>query len=770
MHALKHLHISRLPTQFLRLILITLIFILRFPYVHETFSPGLDSPLIWIFNYLHHQKPFSFPDMAFPYGPMAFIMFPMFKNALHAALIHLVLIASMLFGIEKLIKKNHPESFLFVTFVFAFTASLLLTPLNLLLFNSLLYLYCWIKADYDARYFIFSFFWTVILFFVKISSGVTAFAFTYTAFLLVLFERKIKAGIYAFLISFLLYTLVGFTLYGSIVKPFHFFLSAVFVSAGNNDIALYNYDRCLLMLSPFVIIFLLQYLSDDNMKTKLSFLYLIPLFIEFKHGYTRKDTSHIHDLLMFFIVILLLYFITQSNKKNLLKWILGYLILFLTHANIHDTYNTENFSVYPFQSNILNIEKVYSNRDADVINHQIGFSYTDSITFNKLKGRSGDVFPWDQTLLLAHQMKWKPRPSLLMNNNAFCDSINTSFLLKDTPQYIILRKIPNFDGTQYSSIDDGYLFNQEAKFLNALLENYQTDTCLWDAVVMKKRLNSIKLNKDILTSKKILTYQYHKLPDLNDRQIFKIRIKPEIKFMSVLKSIFYKPDPVWIRILTKENITLTFRCSPYTLEQGIWINPLLYFNNIVLHPTRFSIQTNQFDAATTEIVRYFFEDTAFKKPDYFFSDRPYVKLKTIKTLRLKFTDSIDYYLSRSYRKDTLLIQNDYTNFSTRIKFDTLPAFYGFCYIRIPVSIPCIKHVKEIKIRMYKKLPNDKLIPEKEFSMANFYKKGVVIQHAQFLIHPWEIDPKSEYLFTITNLPNAFMNIQDAYLNLYHVVN
>jgi len=200
------------------------------------------------------------------------------------------------------------------------------------------------------------------------------------------------------------------------------------------------------------------------------------------------------------------------------------------------------------------------------------------------------------------------------------------------------------------------------------------------------------------------------------------------------------------------------------------INPLLYFNNIVLHPTYFSIQTTQFNAAETEIIRYFFEDTARGKPDYFFSDRPYFKLKTIKNLQIKFTDSINYYLSRTYREDTLLIRNEFTTSAFRIKFDTLPAFNGFGYIRIPVSIAGKKHVKEIKIRMYKKLPNNKLITEKEFSMANFYKKGAAIQHVQFLIHPWEIDIKSEYLFAIINLPNTSMNIQDACLNLYQVVN
>jgi hypothetical protein len=367
-------------------------------------------------------------------------------------------------------------------------------------------------------------------------------------------------------------------------------------------------------------------------------------------------------------------------------------------------------------------------------------------------------------------MKWKPRPSILMNNNAYCDSINTFFLLKDTPQYIILRKIPNFDGIQYSSLDDGFLFNQESKFLQALVENYQPDTCHWDAIILKKRKNNIKLNKEILFTEKIFTNRYYKFPQMKEKNIFKIRIRPEKKFASTFKSILYKPDPIWIRILTKENITLTFRCSPYTLDQGIWIYPLLYFNNIVLHPIYFSLQTTQFDAAQTEYIRYSYQDNVQEKSKYYFSDRAYVNLKRIKTIQLKFSDRVDYYLNRSYREDTLLIHNNYKTHIFRLKFDSLPVFYGFCYVRIPISIPNIKHLKEIKIRMYKKLPNNKLLPEKEFSMANFYKKGAAIQHIQFMIHPWEIDPKLEYTIAIINLPNSPINIHDACLNLYNVVN
>lgn len=769
MHALKHLHISFI-SRYPRLVLITALFLFRFPFVHETFTSGLDSPLIWIFNYFHYQKPFSFPEIAFPYGPLAFIMFPMFKNAFHAALIHLILIISAWFGIETLTQKIHPNSYLFITFIFTLLALILLTPLNLFLFISLLFLFCWLKEDYALRYFVLSSFWAILLFFVKISSGVTALAFIYSAFICVLYEKKIKTIITALFITILMYGLLGFLLFGHFTKPFYFFLSAVFVSAGNNDIALHNYDNFFLMLTPFGLFFLLQYLSDDKLNVKLTLLHVFPLYIEFKHGFTRKDSSHIHDLLMFFVVILLVYLLTQTRKKNLFKWVSAYLILFLTHANVHDSFNTENLAVFPFQNNALLTEKVYSNQDADAVYHEIHLSYTDSVTFKKLKGKSGDVFPWDHTFLLAHQMKWKPRPSILMNNNAYCDSINTSFLLKDTPQYIILRKFPDFDGKQYSSIDEGYLFNQEPEFLQTLVENYEPDTCLWDAVMMKKRHNRINLSKEKLFEQKIFSYRYYKLPELKENEIFKIHIRPEKKFTSALKSILYKPDPIWIRLLTKENITLTFRCSPYTLEKGIWIYPLLYFNNVVLHPMYYSVQTTQFDAAEAQFIRYSIKETFHKKKDYFFSDRPYVKLKTIKTLQLKFKDSADYCLSHSYREDTLLIHNDYTTLTTRINFDTVPAFYGFGYIRIPVSIHNIKHVKEIKIRMYKKLPNKKLFTEKEFSMANFYKKGAAIQHIQFLIHPWEIDPKSEYIFAIINLPNTSMNIQDACLNLYHVVN
>ncbi|MCX8081057.1 MAG: hypothetical protein N3F09_07480 [Bacteroidia bacterium] len=559
---------------------------------------------------------------------------------------------------------------------------------------------------------------------------------------------------------------IGTLLFGNPLKPIHFFLSSYFVSTGNNDIAIYNHDNFFFMLTPSILLILIFYLSDDPLKNLWIFILLFPLFIEFKHGFTRKDTSHIHDLIMFYSEILMFYFIVQKSI-NVIKILIGILIPFLTHINIKDTFNSENFGIFPLRNNVFLLNNTSKNHDHFSIRQQMHNIQSDSILFKKMKGKTADVFPWDQTILLSNQTKWIPRPSILMNSNQFCDSINKIFVIKDTPFFYLMHKIPNFDGIQYSSLDDKYLFNNEPEFTNTLLEYYTTDTSTYNYLLLKKRFTKRKLTKKTLSEFNVFPYKFYKIPECAEDEILKLSLSLKINLKEKLLSALYKPNPIWIKLFTKENIILIFRCSLYSLQKGIWLHPLLYRENIVLHPTYFSFQTIGFSSGEAKFTTYRFSDSL---KEYFFSEKKYSSITLIKSITGQLNKSIYYPISDSFLEDTLLISTDYPEYSFKIKFDTLPKFNAFCSINLPLFLNELKDLKEIKIVLYKKGISHLPFPIKELSMANYYKKDMSVQHIQLLLNPWEIDYNAEYSLHLINLPNAKISLLPLKINFYDFVN
>ena len=69
---------SRLKTFYLPFSALCLTLIAcTFPEFHPVYSPGLDPPLAWVFNYTFLQGNDLARDFLFPHGPLSFLLYPL---------------------------------------------------------------------------------------------------------------------------------------------------------------------------------------------------------------------------------------------------------------------------------------------------------------------------------------------------------------------------------------------------------------------------------------------------------------------------------------------------------------------------------------------------------------------------------------------------------------------------------------------------------------------------------------------------------------------
>lgn len=580
---LKHILII-----FLKIILLSYLALIAFPYRFSPISPGLDPSWIYAINYFFDKHIIFGRDVVWSYGPLGFISMPLNigYNLDIATIFQLSLWIIFSVLIAYLTFKNYVSLLQLFLFVILFSG------------GQALYYFGYIGYDYCIAFFILLFLslamymkrWyiyyisalllCVLVMFIKCSSllltGISiVFFIVVTAFV----ERKkgLRAASLSMCIPAL--SIAFYMIYHPSFSSFILYLRGTYELISGYNVAMSlsgNIVEYYLAFAAFVFYFLFMLLLFKVKESSfyLSIMFLGPLFVAFKHGFVRHDT---HTMIFFsnllFMVGLIIFF---TDLRKFLKR-----AIFLTIAFV-----IVWFSIYlqyvPSPSFLLMgvAGLVTSNNIKAILHYNQTKSSLDTVAHNALKtvrlseellNKIGNemigIFPWEISYVAANNLNYVPFPVVQVDNayTSYLDFLNAKFLEES-------EKAPILILTEWKAIDGRHpLIDAPAMWLS-MFKWYDSFEKKGGILLIKRRGLPRFTDMELIKKKVYRADKFVELPAMDSPLVAKISLK--LNTAGKLSKLFFRIDEVRMSLFMESGRIEDFRVVPDTLKDGLLLNLL----------------------------------------------------------------------------------------------------------------------------------------------------------------------------------------------------
>jgi hypothetical protein len=317
---------------------------------------------------------------------------------------------------------------------------------------------------------------------------------------------------------------------------------------------------------------LVYILLRGGIQAKTLYLFLafsLYLFVAFKAGFVRHDGHALMSGNALILAALLMMAILPSRAALILLGISS-----LVFFNIEYHYQPigpqklaqKIQSTYTNTWNGLQSQIKYPERTNTQFNQTLA-ELAKSNPLPKLTGTS-DIYPFDQTYLIASGNSWNPRP-IFQSYHAYTQSLaelNRAFLMKsNAPDYLFFR-IESID-ERLPSADDGSSWQ-------ILLNRYRPNGWAGKYIVLQK--SNTENKPDTLVNISTATYpviDWVELPRTQQLLYASIDIKPS--WLGKLKSMVYKSSPLGIAVRLDDGSVKQFRLIPGNVSSNFLLSPLI---------------------------------------------------------------------------------------------------------------------------------------------------------------------------------------------------
>lgn len=563
-----------------------LVVICTFPSNEWTYSIGIDAPLSWAYNFLFENGLAMGKHIIFPHGPLAFFMYPLPENILLSTLVLSLLKVMLVFNLTLLLSRHTNQTKWILAFVLAYFISII-AGFNHLILANLILIYC------NAFYFekrklrFIAYFLTAFAFYVKayvaIISGVIFISFiSYNLFL----DKRIKTFLFDCLSLLSAIVLFWIVMYGSVSGILKYFWGMFHLAQDNSSAAAYYPYNNWFILGLFILaLFLLIPLNRTAKFMFYSVLTGLSLFAAWKHGMARQDISHVKGFYVYFIIcsIILLVFYKKNTFVNFAIIVFAYIMFSISLTNSvnyqslqYEIIRTNNFIQFITEFDDL------KRKSEKISQREISINKLPKNILDSIGNSTIDVYPWDYSIIAANNLNWQPR--VVINSYAsytsWLDEQNSNhFASEDAPNYIIweLKKVgSNLNGSNFNSIDDRYLLNDEPKTIIELLKQYDYWFSNDRFLLLRKKKEALDMTLNT-SPKEVLTWaEWQNVPKLNDGQLLRVKIDFKKSLLQSLKSFLYKDEQFWIYLRLNDNSIHKYRIVPKNASDGLWINPYIY--------------------------------------------------------------------------------------------------------------------------------------------------------------------------------------------------
>jgi len=555
-----------------------------FPENDWTYSVGIDSPLSWVFNYIFENGLNIGKHIVFPHGPLAFFMYPLQENIIIATLITSLLKILLVFNIYWLLELQKEFKWFF-----AITIALIVSIIagfNHLLLANIILLYCNFFNNEKYIFKLLAFILTAFSFYVKSYVGIISSVLCLSFLVYYFFKNKDykKTGSDTLTVIGLL-LLLWLVMYGTL-NGFLNYLAGLFHLAQDNSSAAsyYPYNNWWILSIFLIVTFSLPFVNKTKKSLFFGTLITLSLFAAWKHGMAREDIYHVRGFIIYVSISLLIFVLFHINKTYM-NITLSTIAIFLLIINSRNSINYKSskyelFRINNFVEYVSDFEEIKANTTKKIQNNISSNKLPHSIRMS-IKNGTVDVYPWDYSIISANNLNWQPRVVLhsYASYTSWLDKRNADhFNSKKAPEYIIweLDKIStDFNGSNFNSIDNRYLLNDEPLTIIQILNNYKHFYSDNKFLVLKRSTTPIKSNNLLIGEDTVNWGEWINVPkDSNSLLRAKLNFKKSI--LQRIKSFFYKDEQFCIYLKLQNGIIHKYRIVPKNAKDGIWINPYIY--------------------------------------------------------------------------------------------------------------------------------------------------------------------------------------------------
>lgn len=555
-----------------------------FPENDWVYSTGIDMPLHWVFNYIFDQRFAIGEGIVFPHGPLAFLMYPLSENILIATLTTAFLKIGLVFNIFCILEKKETNRWL-IALVVAYFISLF-AEFNHLVFANILLLYCNYYNHEKLGYKYLAFLLTAFAFFIKsniaILSGLVCFSFLLYYF--VKYKNYKTTALDGMAIVGLLF--IGWLgMYGIFSGLINYTVGMFQLAQDNSSAVSFYPSNNWWVLSLFiVIVMLLPFVNRTKKSVYFGVLILLCHFAVWKHGMAREDVSHVYDLLyytMISFVCLALFDSISSFKTMALSGLALFLLVFNMQFSINYSpakytfFGVHNFTGFISDYSSLKTRLIEQSQ-TNISSNKLPQSVLDTIQNNSV-----DIYPWDYTIVAANQLNWQPRTVIqsYASYTSWLDNKNAQhFKSPKAPSYIVWemkKKTQDLNGSDFNSIDNRYLLNDEPASIVEIIRNYSFIYADNKFLVLKKRTIPVQTNQFNLGENNHAWGQWMPVPE-KANSLIRAQLTFDKTWIQRLKRFFYKDEQFWVYLKLQNGSVHRYRIVPGNAKDGIWINPYIY--------------------------------------------------------------------------------------------------------------------------------------------------------------------------------------------------
>lgn len=580
-------------------------------------SSGLDPSWSNVINYAFINDMSFGKDLVFTYGPLGSFRFPGYvyaESSYYTAIVLSVfialIVATSLFMITRKINLLGKTLGIIAIFTGLINDGLFFWYLIPILFVIITF-----EKDNEKIYKTLSFLLLAVLSF----SVLIKFSHFPTAILSVLFVDgyfyyKFKQKIPLYTLLFFAFMIVFYTLSGQNIFDFYDYFVGSF-----NTLSGYSEAMNIFGPSSMIYIFLALFIGMyilllkvfyDNRSLKLFLVSLtasLVLFMAFKQGFVRHDGHAITAFAgMAFVFGLFYLYYYEYFKNNIYKFIANSLLILsiifsftivgfykintilapyiidkinsgLPTKEVFKSINRDKFvlvsqmtNFHDFYYKIKDFHKIFDSNRIVELNQEYKNSMNSIKEKIDLSGISGtvDIYPWDQSYIIANELKYQPRPLFQSY------SVYTPKLIENNIEFLRSEKAPDNILFQIKEIDERLPSTMEGASWIEILKRYETVGLKNNFLHMKKRITPRVIN---FKNTQTINSKFNEIVNTPyDNAFVKIKFKKSL-FGSIINTLFKSPI-LWIKLEFSDGSTIQKRIIPQISSSGFILTP--YIDNI----------------------------------------------------------------------------------------------------------------------------------------------------------------------------------------------
>jgi len=580
-------------------------------------SSGLDPSWSNVINYAFINDMSFGKDLVFTYGPLGSFRFPGYvyaESSYYTAIVLSVfialIVATSLFMITRKINLLGKTLGIIAIFTGLINDGLFFWYLIPILFVIITF-----EKDNEKIYKTLSFLLLAVLSF----SVLIKFSHFPTAILSVLFVDgyfyyKFKQKIPLYTLLFFAFMIVFYTLSGQNIFDFYDYFVGSF-----NTLSGYSEAMNIFGPSSMIYIFLALFIGMyilllkvfyDNRSLKLFLVSLtasLVLFMAFKQGFVRHDGHAITAFAgMAFVFGLFYLYYYEYFKNNIYKFIANSLLILsiifsftivgfykintilapyiidkinsgLPTKEVFKSINRDKFvlvsqmtNFHDFYYKIKDFHKIFDSNRIVELNQEYKNSMNNIKEKIDLSGISGtvDIYPWDQSYIIANELKYQPRPLFQSY------SVYTPKLIENNIEFLRSEKAPDNILFQIKEIDERLPSTMESASWIEILKRYETVGLKNNFLHMKKRITPRVIN---FKNTQTINSKFNEIVNTPyDNAFVKIKFKKSL-FGSIINTLFKSPI-LWIKLEFSDGSTIQKRIIPQISSSGFILTP--YIDNI----------------------------------------------------------------------------------------------------------------------------------------------------------------------------------------------